>query len=118
MLETPIQQVKIRSEKRVSEIAWFDDLCGGDTEYLGTIDPSRRSNYEHCGNIIKTADAQGFQNILLPTSYVVGQEVLPFAAAMATQVKNINMRQFGRAKFILRCWRGIWLRLIIFWKVA
>lgn len=85
------QQVKIRSEKPIAEIAWFDDLCGGDTEFLGTIDPSRRSSYEHCGNIIKTADAQGFQNILLPTSYVVGQEVLPFAAAMAPQVKNINM---------------------------
>lgn len=85
------QQVKIRSEKPIAEISWFDDLCGGDTEFLGTIDPSRRSNYEHCGNIIKTADAQGFQNILLPTSYVVGQEVLPFAAAMAPQVKNINM---------------------------
>ena len=91
MLQEPIQHVKIRSKKRIAEIAWFDDLCGGDTEYLGTIDPERRSNYEHCGNIIKTADAQGFQNILLPTSYVVGQEVLPFAAAMATQVKNINM---------------------------
>lgn len=85
------QQVKIRSEKPIAEISWFDDLCGGDTEFLGTIDPVRRSNYEHCGNIIKTADTQGFQNILLPTSYVVGQEVLPFAAAMAPQVKNINM---------------------------
>jgi alkanesulfonate monooxygenase len=91
MLEQSIVQVPIRSEKRTPEIAWFDDLCGGDTEYLGTIDPTRRSNYAHCGDIIKTADAQGFQNILLPTSYVVGQEVLPFAAAMATQVKQINM---------------------------
>ncbi len=91
MLEQPITQVAIRSEKRMPEIAWFDDLCGGDTEFLGTIDPTRRSNYAHCGDIIKTADEQGFQNILLPTSYVVGQEVLPFAAAMATQVKQINM---------------------------
>jgi alkanesulfonate monooxygenase len=38
-----------------------------------------------------TADRMGFKNILLPTSYVVGQEVLPFAAAMAPKVKNINM---------------------------
>jgi alkanesulfonate monooxygenase len=28
---------------------------------------------------------------LLPTSYIIGQEVIPFAAAMAPQVKNINM---------------------------
>jgi alkanesulfonate monooxygenase len=91
MLEEPIVSVEARTKKGVCEVAWFDDLCGGDTAYLGTIDPSRRSNYLHCGNIIKTADKLGFQNILLPTSYVVGQEVLPFAAAMAPEVKNINM---------------------------
>jgi alkanesulfonate monooxygenase len=91
MITEPIKQVEIRTEQRVSEIAWFDDLCGGDTAYLGTIDPSRRSNYAHCADIMKTADEQGFNNILLPTSYVIGQEVLPFAAAMAPQTNNINM---------------------------
>ncbi|MFN8357457.1 MAG: LLM class flavin-dependent oxidoreductase [Spirosomataceae bacterium] len=91
MINEPITSVEIRTEKRICEIAWFDDLCGGDTAYLGTIDGSRRSNYQHCGDIIKTADALGYNNILLPTSYVVGQEVLPFASAMAPQVKNINM---------------------------
>src|SRR3546814_19077257 len=40
---------------------------------------------------MKTADRMGFKNILLPTSYITGQEVIPFAAAMAPQVKNINM---------------------------
>jgi alkanesulfonate monooxygenase len=83
--------VPIRTVKRAAEIAWFDDLCGGDTQFLGTIDPERRSNFTHCSNIIKTADRLGFQNILLPTSYVVGQEVLPFAAAMAPQTSQINM---------------------------
>ncbi len=83
--------VPVRTEKRVCEISWFDDLCGGDTAFLGTIDPQRRSNYEHCADIIKTADRLGFKNILLPTSYITGQEVLPFAGAMAPQVKNINM---------------------------
>jgi alkanesulfonate monooxygenase len=91
MILGKIQQVVIRTEERVSEVAWFDDLCGGDTAYLGTIDGSRRSNFAHCSDIITTADRLGFNNILLPTSYVVGQEVLPFAAAMAPQVKNINM---------------------------
>ncbi|AQG79912.1 LLM class flavin-dependent oxidoreductase [Spirosoma montaniterrae] len=91
MLTEPIQAVAIRTEKRVCEVAWFDDLCGGDTAYLGTIDPARRSDYAHCADIMKTADRLGFQNILLPTSYVVGQEVLPFAGAMAPQVKNISM---------------------------
>ena len=91
MLTEPIHPVKIRTVDRIAEIAWFDDLCGGDTAFLGTVDPSRRSNYAHCNDIITTADNLGFKNILLPTSYVVGQEVLPFAAAMAPQVKNINM---------------------------
>jgi alkanesulfonate monooxygenase len=91
MTEMPIQSVKIRTEKRVCEVAWFDDLCGGDTAFLGTVDPSRRSNFAHCSDIITTADQEGFSNILLPTSYVVGQEVLPFAAAVASKVKNINL---------------------------
>ncbi len=91
MLTEPIKSVPVRTEKRACEVAWFDDLCGGDTQYLGTIDPKRRSNFAHCSKIIQTADQLGYKNILLPTSYVVGQEVLPFAAAMAPKVKNINM---------------------------
>ena len=91
MLPEPIQPVPTRTTKRVCEVAWFDDLCGGDTAFLGTIDPMRRSNYVHCADIMRTADRLGFQNILLPTSYVIGQEVLPFAAAMAPQVNNISM---------------------------
>jgi alkanesulfonate monooxygenase len=91
MITEAIKQVEIRTEERLVEVAWFDDLCGGDTAYLGTVDGSRRSNFAHCSDIMTTADELGFKNILLPTSYVVGQEVLPFAAAMATKVKNINM---------------------------
>jgi alkanesulfonate monooxygenase len=91
MIAEPLKPVPIRTEKRICEVAWFDDLCGGDTQYLGTIDPHRRSNFRHCSRIIRTADRMGFKNILLPTSYVVGQEVLPFAAAMAPRVKHINM---------------------------
>jgi alkanesulfonate monooxygenase len=91
MITEPIEQVTIRTNERVVEVSWFDDLCGGDTQYLGTIDPARRSNFANCSNIIETADRLGFKNILLPTSYVVGQEVLPFASAMAPKVKNINM---------------------------
>ena len=91
MLSESIQSVPVRTEKRVCEVAWFDDLCGGDTQYLGTIDPKRKSNFAHCSKIIQTADQLGYKNILLPTSYVVGQEVLPFAAAMAPKVKSINM---------------------------
>ena len=91
MLTNPIQAVAARTTKRVCEVAWFDDLCGGDTAFLGTVDPNRRSNFAHCADIMTTADRLGYQNILLPTSYVVGQEVLPFAAAMAPQTRTISM---------------------------
>lgn len=82
---------EIRTKERVAEIAWFGDLCGGDTQFLGVLDHERRSNYRHCRNIVQNADRLGYSNILLPTSYMVGQEVLPFAAAMAGQTEQINL---------------------------
>ena len=91
MLPAPIQSVPIRTTQRLCEVAWFDDLCGGDTAFLGTIDPKRRSNFAHCSKIATTADQLGYQNILLPTSYVVGQEVIPFAAAIAAKLKNMSL---------------------------
>jgi alkanesulfonate monooxygenase len=81
----------IRTQEPVCEVAWFDDLCGGDTEFLGNLDQNRRSNYEHCKDILLTADQLGYKNILLPTSYVVGQEVLTFAGAVAPETTQINL---------------------------
>ena len=86
-----IKSVAVRTTQRVAEIAWFDDLCGGDTEYLGTLDGSRRSNFAHCSDILLTADKLGYQNILLPTSYVVGQDPIAFASAIAPMTQNINL---------------------------
>lgn len=91
MLEDTISSVATRTTARVCEVAWFDDLCGGDTQFLGVLDNERRSNFSHCRTIMQTADRLGYNNILLPTSYMVGQETIPFAAAMAAQTANINM---------------------------
>ncbi len=91
MLTFPIESVAIRTDVRNVEVAWFDDLCGGDTQYLGLLDGDRRSNYEHCRNIMLTAEQMGFGNILLPTSYLVGSEVIPFVGAMGPQTSTINM---------------------------
>ncbi|GAA4399433.1 LLM class flavin-dependent oxidoreductase [Nibrella viscosa] len=91
MLKEPIQTVTIRTEQQLAEIAWFCDLCGGDTEFLGQLDPDRRSNWEHCRDILLTADRLGFHNILLPTSYVVGQEPISFASAIAPMTQNISL---------------------------
>lgn len=81
----------IRTTSRQAEFAWFCDLCGGDTEYLGVVDLNRRSNFEHCKNILLQAETQGFSNILLPTSYVVGQDPIAFAAAVSQHAQRINL---------------------------
>ncbi len=81
----------IRTAERVAEVGWFCDLCGGDTEYLGQLDPGRRSNWAHAKEILLTADRLGFRNILLPTSYVVGQEPLAFGAAIAPMTTDISL---------------------------
>jgi len=83
--------VPIRTAARSCEVAWFDDLCGGDTEFLGVLDESRRSNAAHCNSIAQLADQQGFKNLLLPTSYMVGQEGIPFAAALAGSTHQMNL---------------------------
>ncbi|MCA6488175.1 MAG: LLM class flavin-dependent oxidoreductase [Chitinophagaceae bacterium] len=88
---TTYTSVSIRTPQRIAEVAWFDDLCGGDTAFLGELDPSRRSNYEHCSSIAEEADRHGFRNILLPTSYMVGQEGIPFAAAVAHRIEQMNL---------------------------
>ncbi|HCR29718.1 MAG TPA: alkanesulfonate monooxygenase [Opitutae bacterium] len=89
-MSTPAPPIEIRSLARKVEVAWFSALCGDDYEYLGVPDGQLRSSYEHCGEIVRTADRLGYQNILLPSSFVVGQEPLPFASAMAASTNQIN----------------------------
>ncbi len=82
--------IAIRTPARQCEVAWFSALCSDDYEYLGVPDGSLRSSYEHCGDIVRCADASGYQNILLPSGWIAGQDALAFAAAMAPQTKQIN----------------------------
>ena len=91
MLHQPIQPVSIRTPQRVCEVAWFDDLCGEDTEYISVLDPNRRSTFAHCRDIALMADQVGYSNLLLPTSYMVGQEVLTFASGIAPELQRINL---------------------------
>jgi alkanesulfonate monooxygenase len=80
----------IRTPERQVEVAWFSALCGDDYEFLGVPDGSLRSNYEHCSEIVRRADAHGFQNILLPSGWIAGQDAMAFASAMAAQTKQIH----------------------------
>ncbi|TGL25993.1 LLM class flavin-dependent oxidoreductase [Leptospira yanagawae] len=81
----------IRSEDNSVEVAWFCDLCNGDYEFLGVPDGNLRSSFEHCSDIIRTADELGYQNILLPSSYQTGQDTLTFAAAASQFTKQISL---------------------------
>lgn len=80
----------LRTPERRAEIAWFGALCGDDYEYLGVPDGTLRSSYAHCGEIVRLADAHGYQNVLLPSGWIPGQDSLAFAAAMAPQTRQIN----------------------------
>lgn len=82
--------VAIRSPERQVEVAWFSALCNDDYEYLGVPDGTLRSSFEHCGDIVRTADQLGYQNILLPSGWIAGQDALTFAAAMTSHTQQIN----------------------------
>jgi alkanesulfonate monooxygenase len=73
------------------EVAWFSALCDDDYEFLGQPDPALASSWEHCRNIVQTAEKNGFDNILLPSGYQLGIDSTAFAAAIATQVKRIKL---------------------------
>jgi alkanesulfonate monooxygenase len=73
------------------EVSWFSALCSDDYQFLGVPDGNLRSSWEHCSAIVKEAEAQGFRNILCPSSYQVGQDTLSFVAGCAPTTENINM---------------------------
>ncbi len=88
---TNIISAHIRTPRRVAEISWFADLCGGDTEYLGVLDNQRRMNFQHGRDIVLNAERLGFSNVLLPSAYTVGQDVLGFAAGVGPLTSTINL---------------------------
>jgi len=81
----------IRTPQRACEVAWFAALCGDDYEFLGVPEGRLRSSYAHCGDILQAADAAGFQNILLPSGWIAGQDALSFAALVGPQTRQINL---------------------------
>ena len=59
-------------QRPLVEMAWFSALCDDDYEFLGVPDPLLASTFEHCRNIVLTADRYGFDNVLLPSGYQLG----------------------------------------------
>jgi alkanesulfonate monooxygenase len=77
--------------KKSVEVSWFSALCDDDYEFLGVPDPALQSSWEHCRNIVLTAEKGGFDNILLPSGYQLGIDTMAFASAMAPLVTKMRL---------------------------
>ncbi len=73
------------------EVSWFSALCDDDYEFLGVPDPMLKSSWEHCRDIVLTAETGGFDNILLPSGYALGIDTTAFAAAIGVLTQRIRL---------------------------
>jgi sulfoquinovose monooxygenase len=73
------------------EIAWFGALCDDDYEFLGVQDVALRSSWEHCADIVHTADRAGFDNVLLPSGYQLGIDTVAFASGIAPTLTGTRL---------------------------
>lgn len=79
------------STPRSVEVAWFSALCDDDYEFLGVPDEQLRSSWEHCRNIVLTADRYGYDNVLLPSGYTLGIDNTAFCAGIAVLTEQIRL---------------------------
>lgn len=87
-----MSKIQIRSPHlEGAEVSWFAPICNGDDRYLGERNMAYKSTFENASEILLTADKNGYRNILCPSSYLVGQDTLPFVAAVAPMTKQINL---------------------------
>ncbi|MBX2817842.1 MAG: LLM class flavin-dependent oxidoreductase [Saprospiraceae bacterium] len=92
METTPNTPIEIRSKEiDGAEVAWFAPICNGDDRFLGFHEDRYRSSWENASSIVLKADRLGYRNILLPSSYQVGQDTLTFAAGLAPLTKDISL---------------------------
>ena len=73
------------------EVSWFAALCDVDYAQLGVADPTLQSSLEHCGDIVRAAQSEGFDNVLLPSGYALGIDTVAFAAAMAPLIDRMRL---------------------------
>lgn len=81
----------VSTPSRTPEISWFAGLCDDDYQYLGIHDQRLKSSWAHCRDIVKRAETNGFDNILLPSGYDLGIDAPSFAAAIGPQTTTINL---------------------------
>lgn len=82
--------IRSASLKKI-EVSWFAPLCDEDFEFLGQKDAALQSSWAHTSQILLNADRQGFNNILCPSSFVVGQDTWTFASAIAPLTQQISL---------------------------
>jgi alkanesulfonate monooxygenase len=73
------------------EVSWFAALCDDDYEFLGVSDPALQSSWEHCRGIALAAEEAGYDNLLLPSGYAMGIDSVAFAAAIAAQLRRMQL---------------------------
>jgi alkanesulfonate monooxygenase len=83
--------ILVRTSEPRAEVAWFAALCSDDYQYLGVPDGGLRSSFAHCRDIALAADRLGYDNILLPSSWQVGQDPLVFAAGIAREISQMSL---------------------------
>lgn len=77
--------------ERTLEIAWFAPSCGGDTARLGVVDPIRLPTFEHNRRILELADRLGFDNVLIPSSFVAGVDPWTLASAVGPALQHARL---------------------------
>ena len=93
MNSTPASLTFRSAQLDAVEVAWFSALCSDDYEFLGVPDGRLRSSWQHCRDLVLDADRLGYNNILLPSGYVPGQNTLTFAGGMAVLVEQMRLAE-------------------------
>lgn len=75
----------------MTEYLWFAALCDDDYEQLGVPRPELLSSFDHCAEIVRTAERCGFDSILLPSGYELGIDPIAFAGGIAPQLSSLSL---------------------------
>lgn len=71
------------------ELFWFVPT-GGDSRFLGDRESARQKDFGYLAEVARTADAVGFDGVLIPTGWA-GLDAFTVAAALAPQTKRLKL---------------------------
>ena len=58
---------------------------------MGVEDETLKASWPHCRNIARTAEKNGFDNILLPSGYTLGMDSIAFAGGIAPLLERMRL---------------------------